>query len=84
MKALTLFLLLPLTALAEPAPFIAPTDDAAHFGDPEQILFWTPSQQVSGYRNMDRLVPVREVRAGGKPLALPILTPWPSPTTAAA
>jgi CubicO group peptidase (beta-lactamase class C family) len=71
MKALTLFLLLPLAAPAQSAPFIDPADDAAHFGDPEQVLFWTPPQQVAGYRNMDRIVPVREVRAGDQPLALP-------------
>lgn len=64
MKALTLFLLLPLTVLAEPATFIDPAEDARHFGDPEMTLFWTPQQQVAGYRNMDRLVHARWIRAG--------------------
>lgn len=71
MKALGLLLLLPLAALAQPAPWIDPAEDAQHFGPAEKVLFWAPEQQVAGYRNMDRLVPVREVRAGDKPLALP-------------
>src|SRR5690606_16647309 len=33
--------------------------------------FWTPEQQVAGYRNMDKLVPVRWVRAAGEPFELP-------------
>ena len=53
------------------APFIDPAEDAGHLGDPEQLLFWTPQQQVAGYRNMDKLAPVRWIRAGDKPLALP-------------
>lgn len=71
MRIAALLLLLPLAALAQPAPFIDPADDAGHFGDPERVLFWTPQQQVAGYRNMDRIVPVRWIRAGDQPLALP-------------
>jgi CubicO group peptidase (beta-lactamase class C family) len=56
---------------ASAAPFIDPADDAKHFGDPDMILFWTPPQQVAGYRNMDKLVRVREIRAGDQPLPLP-------------
>lgn len=63
-------LLLGSAALAD-APFIDPAEDTEHFGDPEQLLFWTPPQQVAGYRNMDKLGPVRWIRAGDKPLALP-------------
>jgi len=59
-----------LTAHAE-APFIDPAEDAAHFGSMDKILFWTPQQQVAGYRNMDTLTEVRQIRAGRKPLALP-------------
>jgi len=59
-----------LTAHAE-APFIDPAEDAAHFGSMDKILFWTPEQQVAGYRNMDTLTEVRQIRAGRKPLALP-------------
>jgi CubicO group peptidase (beta-lactamase class C family) len=63
-------LLLASTAQAE-APFVDPAEDAEHFGDPEQLLFWAPQQQVAGYRNMDKLVPVRWIRAGDRPLSLP-------------
>jgi CubicO group peptidase (beta-lactamase class C family) len=66
-----LFLLLPLTALAQPAPWIDPVEDARHFGAADKVLFWTPEQQVAGYRNMDRIVPVRRIRAGDAPLPLP-------------
>jgi CubicO group peptidase (beta-lactamase class C family) len=66
--SLALFLLAPLAAAA--APYVDPDEDAAHFGPIEEILFWTPDQQVAGYRNMDKLTPVRWVRAGETPLTL--------------
>ncbi len=53
------------------APYMDPAHDAEYFGSPENILFWTPEQQVVGYRNMDQLVPVRWIRAGSHPLILP-------------
>jgi hypothetical protein len=53
------------------APTIDPASDEQHFGEPAKVLFWTPEQQVSGYRNMDKLSPTREVAAGGKPYPLP-------------
>lgn len=53
------------------APYIDPAEDALHFGSPENILFWTPDQQVAGYRNMDQLAPVRWIHAGDAPLQLP-------------
>jgi len=59
------------TSLFAQAPFIDPANDPDFFGAPEDILFWTPEQQVAGYRNMDKLVPVRWVRAGDQPLLLP-------------
>ena len=71
LTTLSALLFTALLAHAQPAPFIDPADDAGHFGDPEQLLFWTPQQQVAGYRNMDRIVPVRWIRAGDKPLPLP-------------
>jgi hypothetical protein len=52
-----------LTQSAWAAPTIDPADDAAQFGPPEKILFWTPEQQVAGYRNMEQLAPVRLVSA---------------------
>lgn len=63
-------LLLGSAALAD-APYVDPAEDAEHFGNLEQLLFWTPQQQVAGYRNMDKLVPVRWIRAGDRPLLLP-------------
>lgn len=64
--------LLVLTApVCAEAPFIDPADDAAHFGEPGKELFWTPEQQVSGYRNMEKLGPARKVFAGDDPYPLP-------------
>ena len=53
------------------APYIDPADDAAHFGDINNILFWTTSQKVAGFRNMRLLSPTRTVKAGENPLTLP-------------
>ena len=52
------------------APYIDPVNDANHFGNPLDILFWSPEEQVAGYRNMDKLVPVRWLKASEKPLQL--------------
>ncbi len=57
-------------ALAD-APFIDPVDDAQHFGEADKQLFWTPEQQVSGFRNMEKLSPARKVAAGHNPYPLP-------------
>jgi CubicO group peptidase (beta-lactamase class C family) len=48
--------------------------DAAHFGPRERMLFWTPEQQVAGYRNIDKLFDTRVIQAGGEPYPL---TPTP-------
>lgn len=53
------------------APFVDPATDTEHLGPLEKILFWSPEQQVAGYRSMDRLAPGRWVHAGTTPLALP-------------
>ncbi len=53
------------------APYIDPAKDAEYFGTQDTILFWTPEQQVAGYRHMDQIVPVRWIRAGNHPLVLP-------------
>ena len=51
-KIVILALLLEVAGLAAAdAPTIDPADDSNHFGSPEEILFWTPEQQVAGYRN---------------------------------
>jgi CubicO group peptidase (beta-lactamase class C family) len=58
------------TAQAE-APTLDPAEDASHFGDPDSILFWTPEQQVAGYRNIDSLYPTRRISAGDNTYILP-------------
>jgi len=52
------------------APFLDPADDASHLGPPGSMLFWTPEQQVAGYRNMDKVFLTRIIAAGGAPLEL--------------
>jgi len=56
------------------APYIDPADDEKHFGPPERQLFWTPEQQVAGYRNIARIFPTRRIAAGSTPLVLPVQT----------
>ena len=53
------------------APYIDPADDSKHLGSPNNVLFWTPEQQVAGYRNSERIFPTRRVGAGGEILELP-------------
>jgi CubicO group peptidase (beta-lactamase class C family) len=59
------------TSLHAQAPFVDPAEDINHFGSPYEILFWTPEQQVSGYRNINRIFPTRTIVAGGTALELP-------------
>ena len=71
-RAVFCLLLLGATPLAHPeAPFIDPADDATHLGPPEDILFWTPEQQVAGFRNIEKIHPTRTIPAGETPLRLP-------------
>ena len=53
-----------LAAVAE-APWIDPADDPKHFGQESEALFWTLEQKVAGFRNMEKIGPVRKVEAGG-------------------
>ena len=53
------------------APYIDPADDAAHFGDIYNILFWDTAQKVAGFRNMEKLAWTRQVDAGTDPYPLP-------------
>ena len=53
------------------APCIDPADDASHLGPPQELLFWTPEQQVAGYRNIHRIFPTRVIPAGEYTLELP-------------
>ncbi|MBT8052918.1 MAG: serine hydrolase [Xanthomonadales bacterium] len=58
-------------ALQAKAPYVDPSNDENNLGSPARILFWTPEQQVAGYRNIDRIFPVRRVAAAEAPLELP-------------
>lgn len=53
------------------APYLDPADDNKNLGSPENSLFWTPLQQVAGYRNMEKNFPTRIISAGGSPYPLP-------------
>ncbi len=53
------------------APYVEPADDADNFGPPDQFLFWSPEQQVAGYRNIDKIFPTRAISASGAVLELP-------------
>jgi len=64
-------LLAPSLSAHNGAPYIDPAHDSEHFGSVENLLFWTPEQQVAGYRNMEKLAPARWVRASNSPLVLP-------------
>lgn len=58
------------TATAQPL-YLDPTEDEKHFGDRDNILFWTPLEQVAGYRNIEKISPARRVPASNKPVPLP-------------
>jgi CubicO group peptidase (beta-lactamase class C family) len=47
------------------------SEDWSGFGDLENVLAWTPEQQLRGYRNMDKIHPTRPVRAGVDAYPLP-------------
>lgn len=53
------------------APFVDPVDDHKYFGSPDNVLFWTPKQQVAGFRNSDRIFWTRTIKAGGSASPLP-------------
>jgi CubicO group peptidase (beta-lactamase class C family) len=72
-RIVILTLLLGVAGLAAAdAPTINPADDSDHFGSPEEILFWTPEQQVAGYRNINKILPTRAIKAGDGTYALPV------------
>jgi CubicO group peptidase (beta-lactamase class C family) len=59
------------TAVLAKAPHVDPANDPEFFGPPDKILFWTPEQQVVGYRNIDKIFPTRAIIADGTALELP-------------
>lgn len=68
---LSLLAVLGMSVVWADAPYIDPADDAAHFGDIENVLFWNTPQKVAGFRNMKELTPTRQVDAGSNPYPLP-------------
>jgi CubicO group peptidase (beta-lactamase class C family) len=44
--------------------------DEANFGPRDRMLWWTPEQQVAGYRNIEKLYDTRTIEAGGEPYPL--------------
>jgi CubicO group peptidase (beta-lactamase class C family) len=69
----TLFIIITITSTNSfaKAPTIESNDDINHFGSPEKFLFWSPEQQVAGYRNINKIFPTRIIAAGKSPLELP-------------
>ena len=53
------------------APMLDPAEDASHPGEANSFLFWTPEQQVAGYRNIDKVFPTRTISTGESIFALP-------------
>ncbi len=51
--------------------YVEPADDANYFGEAEEILTWTPEQQVAGYRNIELIGAARRIEASTEPLVLP-------------
>jgi len=49
----------------------AAAEDWSGFGVLENILNWTPEQQLRGYRNMDKIHPTRPIPASNDPYPLP-------------
>ena len=64
------FLLSGSVAFAQ-APFIDPADDGKHFGPQGRTLFWTPEQQVAGYRNSEKITWTRRIESGNSVYPLP-------------
>jgi CubicO group peptidase (beta-lactamase class C family) len=61
-----------LTALALCLAATAGADEALPPQDAiSSILFWTPAQQATGYRNIEHIFPTRVIKAGGKAYPLP-------------
>jgi len=53
------------------APMLDPAEDASYLGEANRFLFWTPEQQVAGYRNIDKVFPTRTISTGESIFALP-------------
>jgi len=72
MRHLYLLLALAAAPVLADAPTIPTAEDGEYLPPPgSQILFWTPSQKVTGFRNIDQLYPTRLIPAGGAVYPLP-------------
>lgn len=60
-----------LTACASSAPAPKKAQAEQAFGDPQKLLFWTPEQQLAGYKNVERIYNTRSIPAGASTRALP-------------
>jgi CubicO group peptidase (beta-lactamase class C family) len=69
--AITISSLIGISAAYAQAPYIDPADDEKHFGSPNNTLFWTPEQQVAGYRNSKKISFTRKVKSGDSIRTLP-------------
>jgi len=69
--ALVIGLLMTASTMYAAAPYVDPAEDEKHLGSPASFLFWTPEQQVAGYRNLVRIFPTRKMSVGAAPLVLP-------------
>jgi CubicO group peptidase (beta-lactamase class C family) len=49
------------------------TDDLKNLGPQENILFWSPQQQLASYRNIDKIFPTRSIKSGDFIHALPLV-----------
>ena len=58
-------------ALTACRPAAQPREDWSGFGRLENVLNWTPEQQLRGYRHMDRIYPTRAIAASPRPFPLP-------------
>ena len=62
-------------ACSSPSPTQTPppasSEDWSGFGELENVLRWTPEQQLRGYRNMDKIFPTRAIPASPNPYSLP-------------
>ena len=70
MALLVCLLLIGVGTLPAQAPWIDPAEDEKHLGPPRP-LSWTLHQKVAGFRNYDKIFPVRTVPAGDSVFPLP-------------
>jgi len=50
---------------------VVAVDEESSLPQPTSMLFWSSEEQISGYRNIDRIFPTRLIEAGDDPYPLP-------------